>query len=165
MTPTATSTRTGVGSPRYGPAATGRAATATATGSCTAAATTLNVAGKRIGPAEIESVLAMHPAVAESAVVGLPDELKGETIACVVVLRAGEAGSALATELRGAVRERLGGAFTPHTVVFAEGLPKTRSAKIVRQAVRAALTGDDAGDLSSPEDPQVLDAIRAAREP
>jgi acetyl-CoA synthetase len=126
---------------------------------------TLNVAGKRIGPAEIESVLARHPAVAESAVVGLPDELKGETIACVVVLRAGEGpGSALAMELRSVVREHLGGAFTPRTVVFAEGLPKTRSAKIVRRAVRAALTGDDAGDLSSLEDPQVLDAIRAAGE-
>lgn len=126
---------------------------------------TLNVAGKRIGPAEIESVLAMHPAVSESAVVGLPDELKGETIACVVVLRAGEGpGSALATELRSVVREHLGGAFTPQRVVFAEALPKTRSAKIVRRAVRAALTGDDAGDLSSLEDPQVLAAIRAAGE-
>ena len=122
---------------------------------------TLNVAGKRIGPAEIESVLATHPSVAESAAVGLPDPIKGESIACVVVVRAGvEAGPALAQELRAAVREHLGSAFTPRVVVFAGALPKTRSAKIVRRAVRAALTGDDPGDLSSLEDAQVLDAIR-----
>ena len=124
---------------------------------------TLNVAGKRIGPAEIESALALHPAVAESAAVGLPDAVKGESIACVVVLRAGadaEAGPQLVRELRATVREHLGSAFTPRLVVFAEALPKTRSAKIVRRAVRAALTGDDAGDLSSLEDPLVLDAIR-----
>ncbi len=122
---------------------------------------TLNVAGKRIGPAEIESVLATHPAVAECAAVGVPDEIKGESISCVVVLRPGEeAGSALARELRSTVREHLGSAFTPGTVVFAEALPKTRSAKIVRRAVRAALTGEDAGDLSSLEDPEVVEAIR-----
>ena len=68
-------------------------------------------------------------------------------------------------ELRAAVREHLGSAFTPRTVVFVEALPKTRSAKIVRRAVRAALTGDDPGDLSSLEDPQVLDAIRRASAP
>ena len=122
---------------------------------------TLNVAGKRIGPAEIESVLAMHPAVAECAAVGVPDPIKGESISCVVVVRSGaEAGTALAQELRATVREHLGGAFTPGTVVFADALPKTRSAKIVRRAVRAALTGDDAGDLSSLEDPEVVEAIR-----
>ena len=122
---------------------------------------TLNVAGKRIGPAEIESVLAMHPAVAECAAVGVPDPIKGESISCVVVVRSGaEAGTALAQELRATVREHLGGAFTPGAVVFADALPKTRSAKIVRRAVRAALTGDDAGDLSSLEDPEVVEAIR-----
>jgi acetyl-CoA synthetase len=122
---------------------------------------TLNVAGKRIGPAEIESALATHPAVAESAAVGVPDPIKGEAISCVVVVRPGEdAGPALARELRSTVREQLGSAFTPGTLVFAEALPKTRSAKIVRRAVRAALTGEDAGDLSSLEDPAVVEAIR-----
>ena len=122
---------------------------------------TLNVAGKRIGPAEIESVLATHPAVAESAAVGVPDPIKGESISCVVVVRPGEeAGPGLARELRSTVREHLGSAFTPGAVVFAFALPKTRSAKIVRRAVRAALTGEDAGDLSSLEDPEVVEAIR-----
>jgi acetyl-CoA synthetase len=122
---------------------------------------TLNVAGKRIGPAEIESVLAMHPAVAECAAVGVPDAIKGESISCVIVVREGEEpGTTLAQELRSTVREHLGGAFTPGAVVFAEALPKTRSAKIVRRAVRAALTGADAGDLSSLEDPEVVEAIR-----
>ena len=122
---------------------------------------TLNVAGKRIGPAEIESAIATHPAVAESAAVGLADVIKGESIACVVVLRAGaRAEPALVQELRATVREHLGSAFTPKLIVFAEALPKTRSAKIVRRAVRAALTGDDPGDLSSLEDPGVVDAIR-----
>ena len=124
---------------------------------------TLNVAGKRIGPAEIESALAMHPAVAESAAVGLPDAIKGETISCVVVLRPGtEAGPPLVQELRAAVREHVGSAFTPRSVLFVSALPKTRSAKIVRRAVRAALTGADVGDVSSLEDPHVIDAIRRA---
>jgi acetyl-CoA synthetase len=122
---------------------------------------TLNVAGKRIGPAEIESAIATHPAVTESAAVGLPDPVKGESIACVVVLRAGAvAESTLVQELRATVREHLGSAFTPRKVVFVEALPKTRSAKIVRRAVRAALTGDDPGDLSSLEDAGVVEAIR-----
>jgi acetyl-CoA synthetase len=121
---------------------------------------TLNVAGKRIGPAEVESVLASNAAVAESAAVGLPDEVKGESIACVVVVRPGvRASDDLARELRAAVREHLGAAFTPRSIVFAPALPKTRSAKIVRRAVRAALAGEDPGDLSSIEDPSVLDAI------
>ncbi|MGZ8631026.1 MAG: AMP-binding protein [Actinomycetota bacterium] len=124
---------------------------------------TLNVAGKRIGPAEVESALATHPAVAESAAVGVPDAVKGESIACVVVVRSGEqAGPELERELRATVRDHLGGAFTPRRIVFAPALPKTRSAKIVRRAVRAALTGDDAGDLSSLEDPDVVEAIRRA---
>jgi acetyl-CoA synthetase len=124
---------------------------------------TLNVAGKRIGPAEVESALATHPAVAESAAVGVPDEVKGESIACVVVVRPDvEAVPDLERELRAAVREHLGGAFTPRRIVFASALPKTRSAKIVRRAVRAALTGDDAGDLSSLEDPGAVEAIRRA---
>lgn len=121
---------------------------------------TLNVAGKRIGPAEVESVLASNAAVAESAAVGLPDEVKGQSIACVVVVRPGvRASDDLARELRAAVREHLGAAFTPRSIVFAPALPKTRSAKIVRRAVRAALAGEDPGDLSSIEDPSVLDAI------
>ncbi len=122
---------------------------------------TLNVAGKRIGPAEVESALATHAAVGESAAVGVPHPLKGEAIWCVVVLRPGSGPTeALAVELRSVVRDHLGAAFTPARVVFAPALPKTRSAKIVRRAVRAAVTGEDAGDLSSLEDPSVVEDLR-----
>jgi acetyl-CoA synthetase len=121
---------------------------------------TLNVAGKRIGPAEIESALGSHPAVRESAAVGIPDPVKGEAIWCAVVLRPGAEATEL--ELRAHVKRHLGGSFTPRRVVIVEGLPKTRSAKIVRRAVRAALLGEDAGDLSSVEDPGTVEAIRTA---
>jgi acetyl-CoA synthetase len=99
--------------------------------------------------------------VTESAAVGVPHPVKGEAIWCVVVLRPGLEGSEeLASELARTVRERLGSAFTPGRIVFTAALPKTRSAKIVRRAVRAALMGEDPGDSSSLEDPAALDAIR-----
>jgi acetyl-CoA synthetase len=119
------------------------------------------VAGKRIGPAEVESALAAHPAVQESAAVGVPDPIKGEAIWCVAVLRPGvEASGPLALELRQTVRLHLGSSFTPARVLFVSALPKTRSAKIVRRAVRAAVTGADAGDLSSLEDPGAVEELR-----
>jgi acetyl-CoA synthetase len=124
---------------------------------------TLSVAGKRIGPAEVESALGANPAVAESAAVGIPHPVKGEAIWCVVVLRPGvQATDALADELRSTVREHLGGSFTPAGIVFSPSLPKTRSAKIVRRAVRAAMTGEDPGDLSTLEDAGAVDAVRDA---
>jgi acetyl-CoA synthetase len=124
---------------------------------------TLNIAGKRIGPAEVESVVAMHPSVAECAAVGIPDPLKGESVWVVVVPKPGaESLDRLEAEIIGVVREHLGGSFAPSRVVVAAALPKTRSAKIVRRAVRAAVTGEDAGDLSTLEDPSSLDAIRMA---
>jgi acetyl-CoA synthetase len=124
---------------------------------------TLSVAGKRLGPAEVESALASHPAVAESAAVGVPHALKGETIWCFVVLKPGVVGdTALATALRNAVADRLGRAFLPSKVVFVPDLPKTRSAKIVRRVIRATALGEEPGDLSSLEDPGSLDGIRRA---
>jgi acetyl-CoA synthetase len=121
---------------------------------------TLNVAGKRLGPAEVESVLAIHPGVTESAAVGVPDPVKGETIWCFVVRSA--AAEVHATDLTALVAEHLGKSFAPSRIVFVEELPKTRSAKIVRRAMRAIATGEDPGDLSSLENPGSLDAIRAA---
>jgi acetyl-CoA synthetase len=124
---------------------------------------TLSVAGKRLGPAEVESALASHPAVAESAAIGVPHPLKGETIWCFVVVKPGEdASSTLARTLRNVVADQLGRSFLPGKVIFVSELPKTRSAKIVRRAIRAAALGDDPGDLSSLEDPASLDAIRRA---
>ena len=124
---------------------------------------TLNIAGKRIGPAEIESVVAMHPSVAECAAVGIADPLKGESVWVVVVPRPAADGlKDLEAEIRTVVREHLGGSFMPARVIVAASLPKTRSAKIVRRAVRAAVTGEDPGDLSTLEDPAAIEAIRTA---
>ncbi len=122
---------------------------------------TINVAGKRLGPAEVESVLVAHPAVAESAVVGVPHETKGEAIWAFCVLTNG-GGDEIIAELRDLVGEQLGKPFKPSKVVFVDALPKTRSAKILRRAVRAVAIGEDPGDLSSAENPQALDGIRAA---
>src|SRR4051794_35632038 len=121
---------------------------------------TINVAGKRLGPAEVESVLVSHPAVTESAVVGVPDDTKGEAVWCFVVANGG--GEELPAELAELVAEELGRPFKPSRVVVVEALPKTRSAKILRRAVRAVAVGEDVGDLSSAENPQAIDAIRAA---
>ena len=124
---------------------------------------TLSVAGKRLGPAEVESALASHPAVAESAAVGVPHEVKGETIWCFVIVKPDVAPSdGLAGELRGVVADQLGKAFAPSKIAFVDELPKTRSAKIVRRAIRAAAIGEDPGDLSSLENPGSLAGIRAS---
>ncbi|HEY3189515.1 MAG TPA: AMP-binding protein [Solirubrobacteraceae bacterium] len=121
----------------------------------------INVAGKRVGPAEVESVLVAHPAVAEAAVVGVPDEAKGEAIWCFWTPANGD-GEDVSAELRAEVARRLGKPFTPARVVRVGALPKTRTAKIMRRAIRAAAVGADPGDLSGAENPDALDLIRAA---
>jgi acetyl-CoA synthetase len=124
---------------------------------------TLNVAGKRVGPAEYESALVGHPAVVEACAVGIPHQLKGETAWCFVVLGGdAEPGDELRAELVAAVEAELGKAFRPGAIRFTRALPKTRSAKIVRRAVRAAVIGGDTGDLSTLEDPAAIDAVRRA---
>jgi len=122
---------------------------------------TMNVAGKRLGPAEVESILMMDPAVTESAVVGVPDEVKGEAIWCFVVATDDRSGR-LAEELSALVAEHLGKAFRPARVVLVPELPRTRSAKILRRAIRATVVGSEPGDLSSLENPASLESIRAA---
>jgi acetyl-CoA synthetase len=124
---------------------------------------TLNIAGKRIGPAELESAAVAHPAVAEAAAVGIPHEIKGEVAWVFCVLAPGNAGTdETAREVGGLVARELGKAFAPDRVVFVPALPKTRSAKIVRRAVRAKALGQDPGDLSSVENPEALEAIASA---
>jgi acetyl-CoA synthetase len=124
---------------------------------------TISLAGKRLGPAEVESVLASHPAVAESAAVGVPHEVKGEAVWCFVVAKPGTSRSDdLAAELADLVAEHIGKAFRPSRVVFVDELPRTRSAKILRRAIRAAVAGEDPGDLSSLENPSALERIRGA---
>jgi acetyl-CoA synthetase len=124
---------------------------------------TLNIAGKRVGPAELESAVVAHPAVAEAAAVGVPHEVKGEVawIFCALVPGV-EPSDELAAELRALVAAELGKAFTPERILFVTALPKTRSAKIVRRAVRAKAVGADPGDLSAVENPEALDEIEAA---
>ncbi|MDQ2984931.1 MAG: AMP-binding protein [Actinomycetota bacterium] len=123
---------------------------------------TLNIAGKRVGPAELESAVVGHPAVAEAAAVGVPHDVKGEVawIFCALVPDA-EPSDELAAELRAVVGKELGKAFAPDRILFVTALPKTRSAKIVRRAVRAKALGADPGDLSSLENPETLDEIGA----
>jgi acetyl-CoA synthetase len=121
---------------------------------------TLNIAGKRIGPAELESAAVGHPAVAEAAAVGVPHEVKGEVAWIFCVLGPGHSASdALAAEVGAAVGAELGKAFSPDRVLFVPALPKTRSAKIVRRAVRAQALGQDPGDMSSVENPEALEEI------
>jgi acetyl-CoA synthetase len=121
---------------------------------------TLNIAGKRIGPAELESAAVSHPDVSEAAAIGVPHEVKGEVAWLFCVPTPGAAvGDDVARAVAGVVADELGKAFRPDRVVFVGALPKTRSAKIVRRAVRARALGTDPGDLSSLENPEALDEI------
>jgi acetyl-CoA synthetase len=123
---------------------------------------TLKIAGKRIGPAEIESVLVSHPAVVEAAAVGLPDAIKGERLMCACVLSPGTAGtSALEQELKDRVKNAMGPALKPDAIRFVTQLPKTRNGKVMRRLIRAVSSGDDPGDVSSLDDPAILDQFRA----
>lgn len=125
---------------------------------------TLNVAGKRVGPAEVESVLVADTEVVEAAVIGVPDEVKGEVIWCYVVLAPGAADDqALLRRLSDAVAAQVGKAFRPAAVKVVTQLPKTRNAKVLRRAVRAVALGKDPGDLSSLENPAALEEIAASR--
>ncbi len=121
---------------------------------------TLNIAGKRIGPAELESAAVNHPAVIEAAAIGMPHEVKGEVAWLYCVLAPGA--EATDAEVSAAVTDELGRAFAPDRVVFVSALPKTRSAKIVRRAVRARALGLDPGDLSTLENPESLEEIARA---
>jgi len=126
---------------------------------------TIKVAGKRLGPAEVESVLVAHSSVAEAAAIGVPDELKGEVLVCFVILRKGKAPSEeLAHELSDLVATALGKPLRPKAVHFVTDLPRTRNAKILRRVVRSVYTGKDPGDLSSLENPSALAAIGATRD-
>jgi acetyl-CoA synthetase len=121
---------------------------------------TLNIAGKRIGPAELESAAVGSGVVAEAAAVGIPHEVKGEVAWIFCVVRPGAEPDA--ARVAQAVSDELGKAFKPERIVWVSSLPKTRSAKIVRRAVRAQALGTDPGDLSSLENPDALEEIARA---
>jgi acetyl-CoA synthetase len=117
---------------------------------------TLNIAGKRIGPAELESAAIASGIVAEAAAVGVPHEVKGE-VAWIFCVPSGDLRDD--AQVSGAVTDALGKAFKPDRIVWVSALPKTRSAKIVRRAVRARALGEDPGDLSTLENPEALAEI------
>ena len=121
---------------------------------------TLNIAGKRIGPAELESAAIASGAVSEAAAIGVPHEVKGEVAWIFCVPKPGEEPSE--DEVAAKVGDVLGKAFKPDRILFVPSLPKTRSAKIVRRAVRARALGTDPGDLSSLENPEALEEISRA---
>jgi acetyl-CoA synthetase len=113
----------------------------------------LNVAGHRIGTADVEGALVSHPAVGEAAVIGRPDEIKGENIKAFVILRIGHTGSPeLETKLKDHVRHVLGAIAVPAEIAFPDKLPKTRSGKIIRRLLKAQELGRDVGDLSTLEE-------------
>ncbi len=122
----------------------------------------INVSGHRLGTMEIESALVSHPAVAEAAVVGRPDDMKGEGIVAFVTLEAGREGDgALEAELRGHVGKEIGPIARPDVIQFSDALPKTRSGKIMRRILRSLAAGEEvSGDTSTLEDRSVLDALR-----
>jgi acetyl-CoA synthetase len=124
---------------------------------------TLKVAGKRVGPAEVEAAATAHAAVVEAAAIGVPHAVKGESIVVVCTVRRGETDT---PDLRAAISRRvvedLGKPLRPDAVVIVPALPKTRSGKIMRRVIRAAYLGIDPGDLSALDDPSTIEAIRQA---
>ncbi|MBC5825898.1 MAG: AMP-binding protein [Candidatus Eremiobacteraeota bacterium] len=125
---------------------------------------TINIAGKRVGPAEYESALVAHKAIKEAAAVAVPDAIKGESVVCLVVARSGsDVGEPLRSELNRLVAASLGKALAPHAIKFVSDLPRTRNGKMMRRIARARyLKLENLGDLSALENPDSLEAIDAA---
>jgi len=127
----------------------------------------INVSGHRMGTAEVESALVLHPKVAEAAVVGYPHDIKGQGIYCYVTLNAGEEGSdALLAELKAHVRKEIGPIATPDILHFTDGLPKTRSGKIMRRILRKIAENDfgSLGDTSTLADPSLVERLIEGRQ-
>ncbi|VVB86001.1 Acetyl-coenzyme A synthetase [uncultured archaeon] len=127
----------------------------------------IKVSGHRLGPAEIESSLVSHPAVAEAAVVGYPHEVKGEAIYAFVTLKVGlEKNKKLKSELVDHVRNTIGPIAKPEKLQFVDGLPKTRSGKIMRRILRKIASGeiDQLGDTTTLSDPSVVEVLVRERE-
>ncbi|WP_418282421.1 AMP-binding protein [Halorubrum sp. DTA98] len=123
----------------------------------------LNVAGRKVGPAEIEGVLIDHDAVNQAAAVGVPDDTTGTAVVAYVVLEPGvEASDDLREELRALVGAEHGKPFRPRELLFVDAFPKTQSGKIIRRAIASVYRGEDPGDLSSMENPESLERLRDA---
>jgi acetyl-CoA synthetase len=125
---------------------------------------TIKVAGKRTGPAEIESALVEHASVVEAAAIGVPDEIKGEVVVCFVAVAPGVVETEeLRGELSGLVVSKLGKTLRPKAIKFVDVLPKTRSGKVLRGMIRRKFLGEDVGDTASVENPEAVDRIGSAR--
>ena len=132
---------------------------------------TIKVAGKRLGPAEVESILVRHEAVVEAAAIGVPHEIKGSALVLFVVLgadwrtdvEAEKRMEQIRVELRQMMIDEMGRALAPKAILFVRDLPKTRNAKIMRRMIRAAYLGQEPGDTSSLVNPEAVDEIRRAR--
>jgi acetyl-CoA synthetase len=123
----------------------------------------IKVAGKRLGPAEVESVINEHSSVRESACIGLPHELKGEVLVAFVALNPGiESSQALEDEVRSLIVSAMGKPFAPERVVLVGDLPRNRAGKIMRRFVKSIMMGKEPGDVSVVENPDALDEIRRA---
>ncbi|ELY43686.1 AMP-binding protein [Natronorubrum sulfidifaciens] len=124
----------------------------------------LNVAGRKVGPAEVEGALIDHESVNQAAAIGAPDDTTGTAVVTYVVLEDGvEETDDLRGELRAQVGEELGKPFRPREVLFVDEFPKTQSGKIIRRAIEATYTGEDLGDMSSIENPDALENLEDAR--
>jgi acetyl-CoA synthetase len=119
----------------------------------------MNVAGRKVGPAEIEDALMEHPCASEAAVIGIPDEIKGEAIVCFAVLK--PACAVGPKELADHLAAAMGAAFRPAAVEIVRELPKTQSGKIVRRLIRCKYLGEPMGDISTVANPEALDFIPA----
>uniref|UniRef100_A0A0F2LQ57 AMP-binding enzyme C-terminal domain-containing protein n=1 Tax=Candidatus Aramenus sulfurataquae TaxID=1326980 RepID=A0A0F2LQ57_9CREN len=125
---------------------------------------TIKVAAHRIGAGEVESAITSYPAVAEAAVVGVPDPVKGEEVYAFVVLKQGYTPSeSLVKEIQNHVRQVMGPIVTPK-IQFVNALPKTRSGKVMRRVIKAVVSGSNIGDISTLEDEASMDEIKKAAE-
>jgi acetyl-CoA synthetase len=123
---------------------------------------TIKIAGKRTGPAEIETFLYETGKVAEAAVIGVPDPVKGSAIVCVCVPARGVAATSnVLEELQSAIASGLGSSFRPKAIAFVDELPKTRSMKVMRRVVRSVWVGEEVGDLSGLVNPEAVAQLRA----
>jgi acetyl-CoA synthetase len=125
---------------------------------------TIKIAGKRLGPAEVESILVRHADIVEAAAIGVPHDVKGSELVLFAVTRPGvERSDVLRRELTAMVVAEMGRPLAPKAVLFVSDLPKTRNAKIMRRMIRAAYLGLEPGDTSSLVNPQAVEEIRAAK--
>ena len=123
----------------------------------------MNVSAHRLSTAEVEGAINAHESVAESAVVPVPHEIKGNSIYAYVVLREGiEPSPQLKNEILDTVSTEIGKIARPDTIHWSAGLPKTRSGKLLRRSIQAVCEGRDPGDMTTIEDPTALDQIKSA---